>query len=53
MVAKGHDIKQVTAVGVISADTALYLPDFRAAERTFMLLTQAAAGPAAAGRRDG
>lgn len=42
MVAKGHDIKQVTAVGVISADTALYLPDFRAAERTFMLLTQAA-----------
>ncbi len=42
MVAKGHDIKQVTAVGVISADTSLYLPDFRAAERTFMLLTQAA-----------
>jgi primosomal protein N' (replication factor Y) len=42
MVAKGHDVKQVTAVGVVSADTALYLPDFRAAERTFMLLTQAA-----------
>lgn len=42
MVAKGHDFKQVTAVGIISADTALYLPDFRAAERSFMLLTQAA-----------
>ncbi len=42
MVAKGHDIKQVTAVGIVSADTSLYLPDFRAAERTFMLLTQAA-----------
>lgn len=42
MVAKGHDVKQVTAVGIISADTALYLPDFRAAEKTFMLLTQAA-----------
>lgn len=42
MVAKGHDIKQVTAVGIVSADTALFLPDFRAAERTFMLLTQAA-----------
>ncbi len=42
MVAKGHDIKQVTAVGIISADTALYLPDFRAAERAFGLLTQAA-----------
>ena len=42
MVAKGHDVKQVTAVGIIAADTALYLPDFRAAEKTFMLLTQAA-----------
>jgi len=42
MVAKGHDIKNVTAVGIISADTALNLPDFRAAERTFALLTQAA-----------
>jgi hypothetical protein len=46
MVAKGHDIKQVTAVGIVSADTSLYLPDFRAAERTFMLLTQAAGRPA-------
>jgi primosomal protein N' (replication factor Y) len=42
MVAKGHDISNVTAVGIISADTALNLPDFRAAERTFALLMQAA-----------
>ncbi|HWR44779.1 primosomal protein N' [Sporomusa sp.] len=42
MVAKGHDIPNVTAVGIISADTALNLPDFRAAEKTFALLTQAA-----------
>ena len=42
MVAKGHDIANVSAVGVISADTALNLPDFRAHERTFSLLTQAA-----------
>jgi primosomal protein N' (replication factor Y) len=42
MVAKGLDIPNVTAVGVISADTALNLPDFRAAERTFQLLTQVA-----------
>lgn len=42
MVAKGHDIDNVTAVGIISADTALNLPDFRAAEQTFDLLTQAA-----------
>jgi primosomal protein N' (replication factor Y) len=42
MIAKGHDIHNVTLVGVISADTALGLPDFRAAERTFQLLTQVA-----------
>ncbi len=42
MVAKGLDIPNVTVVGVISADTALNLPDFRAAERTFQLLTQVA-----------
>ncbi len=42
MIAKGHDIPNVTLVGIISADTGLGLPDFRAAERTFQLLTQAA-----------
>ncbi|MFQ5613175.1 MAG: primosomal protein N' [Anaerolineae bacterium] len=42
MVAKGLDLPLVTLVGVISADTMLYLPDFRAAERTFQLLMQIA-----------
>ncbi len=42
MVAKGLDIPGVTLVGVISADTSLLLPDFRAAERTFQLITQVA-----------
>lgn len=42
MVAKGHDIPNVTAVGIISADSALNMPDFRAAERVFMLITQTA-----------
>ena len=42
MVAKGLDLPQVTLVGVVSADTALNLPDFRAGERTFQLLSQVA-----------
>ncbi len=42
MIAKGHDIPNVTLVGVILADIGLSMPDFRAAERSFQLLTQAA-----------
>lgn len=49
MVAKGHDIQNVTAVGILSADSALNFPDFRAAENCFMLITQAAGR---AGRSD-
>lgn len=42
MIAKGLDFPNVTLVGVLNADTSLNLPDFRASEKTFQLLTQVA-----------
>jgi primosomal protein N' (replication factor Y) len=52
MIAKGLDLPEVTLVGVIDADLALHLPDFRSAERTFQLLTQVA-GRAGRGSQPG
>jgi primosomal protein N' (replication factor Y) len=52
MVAKGHHFPNVTAIGVLSADTILNFPDFRAAEKTFQLVAQAA-GRSGRGERPG
>ncbi|MDO5293799.1 MAG: primosomal protein N' [bacterium] len=52
MIVKGHDFKDVTLVGVIAADLSLYASDYRAAERTFELLAQAA-GRAGRGEKPG
>ena len=52
MVAKGHDIPNVTGVGIISADSSLNIPDFRASERCFDLITQTA-GRAGRGQEKG
>lgn len=52
MIVKGHDFPHVTVMGVLAADVSLHVPDYRAGERTFQLLTQAA-GRAGRGEQPG
>ena len=52
MIVKGHDFADVTLVGALAADLSLHMSDYRAAERTFQLLTQAA-GRAGRGEKTG
>lgn len=50
MIAKGHDLPNVTVVGIIDCDVGLHIPDFRAAEKVFQLLTQATGRAGRAGK---
>lgn len=52
MIVKGHDFADVTLVGALAADLSLHMSDYRAAERTFQLLTQAPDVPAEVKKRE-